>query len=86
MSQDRRARETVRLPLADEGARGQIEDETSIHFRVETEVEVIQCSMLGSRNSAGLLAPSFQQAVAAAGQFVADQARDQIDGGHRLRL
>jgi hypothetical protein len=34
----------------------------------------------------GLLAPSLQQAVAAPGQFVGDQARDQIDRRHGLGL
>ncbi len=34
----------------------------------------------------GLFAPAFQQSVAAAGQFVADQARDQIDRRHGFGL
>src|SRR6185312_2698615 len=33
------------LPLPDEGAGGQIEDQAAIHLRVETEVEVIQSSL-----------------------------------------
>jgi hypothetical protein len=70
--------------LADEGAGGQIEDQTTIHFRIESEVEVVQRSVRVAEG--GLLAPSFQQAIAALGQFVADQARDQIDGRHRLAL
>jgi hypothetical protein len=33
-----------------------------------------------------LLAPTFQQAIAATGKFVRDQAGDQIDGGHGFDL
>ena len=34
----------------------------------------------------GLFAPAFQQAVAAPGEFVGDQTRDQIDGRHGFGL
>src|SRR5580698_8593696 len=72
------------LPLPDKGAGGQIEDQTAIHLRVETEVEIIQSSLRVAEGC--LLAPPLQQTVAAPGQFVRDHARDQIDGGHRFSL
>ncbi len=72
------------FPLSDEGAGGQIEDQTAIHLRVETEVEIIQSSLRVAEGC--LFAPPFQQPVAAPGQFVRDQARDQIDGSHGLGL
>jgi hypothetical protein len=33
-----------------------------------------------------LLAPTFQQTVATTGEFVGDQAGDQVDGGHGFYL
>jgi hypothetical protein len=70
--------------LADEGARGQVEDQAAIHLGIEVEVEVVQGLLRIAEG--GLLAPSLQQAVAAPGQFVGDQARDQIDRCHGLGL
>jgi len=70
--------------LSDEGTGCQIEDQTAIHLGVETEVEVIQSSL---RVAEGRLFTSpFQQTDAASGQFVRDQARDQIDGSHGFGL
>src|SRR5580704_17608056 len=70
--------------LPDEGAGGQIEDQAAIHLRVETEVEIIKSSLRVAEG--GLLAPPLQQTIAAPRQFVRDQARDQIDGGHGFGL
>src|SRR5580704_5559008 len=78
------AEEQSVFPLADEGAGGQIEDHAAIHLRVKAEVEIIQSSLRVAECC--LFAPPFQQPVAAPGQFVRDQARDQIDGGHRFSL
>jgi hypothetical protein len=69
---------------ADERGGGQIEDQTAIHFWVEGEVEVIQCSIgIAER---GLFAATIEQAIRAAREFVGDQTRDQIDGRHRFGL
>src|ERR1700691_4997004 len=72
------------LPLPDEGAGGQIEDKAAIHLRVKTEVEIIQSSLRVAEGR--LFTPPLQQTVAAPGQFVRNQARDQIDGGHGFGL
>jgi hypothetical protein len=66
------------------GAGGQVKDQTAVHLRVEGEVEVIQRSLRIAE--CGLLAPSFQQAITAPGQLVADQTRDQIDRRHGFSL
>src|SRR5271170_8105739 len=70
--------------LSDEGAGGQIEDQAAIHLRVKTEVEIIQSSLRVAERC--LLTPPFQQTVTAPGQFVRDQARDQVDGSHGFGL
>ena len=70
--------------LADEGARGQVEDQTAIHLRIEVEVEVVERLLRIAEG--GLFAPALQQSVAAPGQFVGDQARDQIDRRHGFGL
>src|SRR5580693_2281401 len=70
--------------LPDEGAGGQIEDQAAIHLRVETEVEIIKSSLWVAKGS--LFTPPLQQTVTASGQFIRDQARDQIDGGHGFSL
>ena len=70
--------------LGDEAAGGEIEDQAAIHLRIEGEVEVVERPV--GIAEAGLFAPALQQSVAAPGQFVGHQARDQIDGRHRLGL
>ena len=45
------------FPFANKAAGGKIEDQTAIHLRVESEVEVVQRSM--SVAERGLLTPSF---------------------------
>ena len=71
-----------RLPMKRAG--GQIEDQAAIHLRVEGEVEIIERSVRVAK--AGLFTPSLQQTISAAGEFVGDQTRDQIDGGHGFGL
>ena len=65
-------------------ARSQVEDQAAIHLGIEVEVEVVERLLRVAEG--GLLAPPLQQAVTAPGQFVGDQARDQIDRRHRLGL
>jgi hypothetical protein len=68
----------------DEGASAQIEDQAAIHLLVESEVEVVE-GLLGVAEL-GLLFPPLQQALATQGEFVGDQARQQVDGGERFGL
>ena len=63
---------------------GEVEDQTAIHLRIEVEVEVVERLLRIAEG--GLFAPPLQQAVAAPGQLVGDQARDQIDRRHGLGL
>lgn len=56
----------------------------AVHLGVEGEVEVVQ--RLVGIAEAGLFAASFQQTVGAAGEFVRDQAGEQIDGRHGFGL
>ena len=62
------------FPLSDEGARGQVEDQTPIHLGIKGEVEVIQ-RLVGVAER-GLFTPPLQQPLTAAGQLVGDQARN----------
>jgi len=68
----------------DEGAGGEIEDQAAIHLLVEGEVEVVE-GLLGVAEL-GLLFPPLQQALATQGEFVGDQAGEQVDGGERFGL
>src|SRR5579859_1992064 len=72
------------FPLSDEGAGSQVEDQAAIHLRVKTKVEIIQSSLRVAEG--GLFSSPLQQTVAAPSQFVSNQARDQIDGGHSFGL
>src|SRR5690349_16301428 len=72
------------LPPANECGGGEIENETTIHFRIKTEVKIIQSSLRVAECS--LFATSFEQTVAAACQFVVDEDRDQIDRRHGFHL
>ena len=63
---------------------GQIEDQAAIHLLVESEVEVVE-SLLGVAEL-GLLCPPLQQALATQGEFVGDQAGEQVDGSERFGL
>jgi len=79
-----RSKKQCVFAFADEGAGGQVVDQTAIHLRIEVEVEVIERLMRIAEG--GLLAPSFQQAVATPRELVGDQARDQIDRRHGFGL
>src|SRR6476619_3608876 len=68
----------------DESSGGHIENQTAIHLGIESEVEVIEGFLWIAK--LGLLAPTFQQAVATTGEFVRDQAGDQVDGRHGFDL
>ena len=68
----------------DKGAGGQIEDQAAIHLLVESEVEVVEGLLRVAE--LGLLFPPLQQALATQGEFVGDQAREQVDGGERFGL
>jgi hypothetical protein len=69
---------------SDEGAGGQVEDQTAIHLLVEVEVEVFEAPLWVAK--LGLLGPSLQQAIAATIEFVRDQAGKEVDGGHGFGL
>ena len=70
--------------VGDKGAGGQLKDQAAIHLFVEVEIEVVE----GPERVAelGLFAPAFQHAIGAAGEFVGDQAGDQIQGSHGFGL
>jgi|ERR1017187_820861 hypothetical protein len=72
------------FPFADESAGSQVENQTAIHLRIEGEVEVVQGLLWVAEGS--LFTPPFEQSLAAPGQLVRDQARDQIDGRHGFGL
>src|SRR5271167_674147 len=79
-----RAEKQCVFPLANEGTRCQVENQTTIHLRIEGEVEVVQRSVRVAEG--GLFAAPIEQPLAAPAQLVSDQTRDQIDGGHSFRL
>ena len=68
----------------DEGSGRQIENQTAIHLGIEGEVEVLEGFLRIAKLS--LLSPTFQQTVATTGEFVRDQAGDQVDGCHGFDL
>jgi hypothetical protein len=53
------------LPLGDEGAGGQVEDQTAIDLRIEIEIEIVEGLLRVAEG--GLLAPPLQEALAATG-------------------
>src|SRR5436190_4897966 len=67
-----------------ESAGGQIEDEAAIHFGVEVEIEIIE-GFLGIAKLS-LFAAAIEQAVAAPGEFVINQASNEVDGRHGFSL
>ena len=68
----------------DEGAGGQVEDQTAIHLLVEVEVEVVEAPLWVAK--LGLLDPALQQTIAATSELVRDQAGEKVDRGHGLGL
>ena len=79
-----RAEEQRVFAAVDEGAGGEVEDQTAIHLRVEGEVEVVE--RLVGIAEAGLFAAPFEQAVGAARELVGDQHGEQVDGRHGFGL
>jgi hypothetical protein len=63
------------FPFAEKSAGSQVENQTAIHLRIEGEVEVVQGLLRVAEGS--LFAPPFEQSLAAPGQLIGDQARDQ---------
>jgi hypothetical protein len=68
----------------DEGASSQIEDQAAIHLLVESEVEVVEGLLRVAE--LGLLFSPLQKALATQGEFIGDQAGQQVDGGERFGL
>src|ERR1017187_1271657 len=60
------------------------ERKATIHLRIEGEVEVVQGLVRVAEG--GLFAAPVEQPIAAPGQLIGDQARDQIDGRHGFSL
>jgi hypothetical protein len=79
-----RAKKQSVLSPADESACRQVEDQAAIDFGIEAEVEVVERAIRIAE--AGLFAAAFQQPVGATGEFVGDQARDQVDWCHGFGL
>src|ERR1700732_4168018 len=69
---------------SDESAGSKIKHQTAVHLRIESEVEVVE--RLVSVTKAGLLFAAGQQSARGACEFVRDQTRDQINGGHGFGL
>jgi hypothetical protein len=69
---------------SNEGAGGQVEDQTAIHLLVEVEVEVVDGCLRVAKLS--LLGPALQQAIAATSELVRDQAGEEVDGWHGFGL
>src|SRR5260370_21372289 len=69
---------------SNEGAGGQVEDQTAIHLLVEVEVEVVESPLWVAK--LGLLGSALQQTIAATGEFVRDQAGEEVDGRHGFGL
>ena len=69
---------------SNEGAGGQVEDQTAIHLLVEVEVEVVEAPLWVAK--LGLLGSALQQAIPATSEFVRDQAGEEVDGGHGFGL
>jgi hypothetical protein len=72
------------FPSRDESARGEIEYQTAVHLRIESEIEVVE--RLVGVAKAGLLSAAVQQAIRAPGEFIRDQTRNQINGRHDFGL
>ena len=64
-------------------ARGrEFEDERAVDLRVEGEVEAVERAV--GVTESGLLVPPVEQPVLAPLEFVVDDRRDEVDGGHPL--
>src|SRR5262249_3403480 len=72
------------LPLGDEAAGGELEDEGAGHLLVEVDIEGVEG--LAGVAEARVLEPALEEPVLALEQFVLDEGRQEIDRGQRLRL
>jgi transposase InsO family protein len=72
------AEEEAVLPLGDEAAGGELEDERTVHLLVEVEVEGVE--RLVGIAEAGLLEPAVEQPVLAREQLVLDEGRQKVKG------
>jgi hypothetical protein len=72
------------LPLGDEAAGGELEDEGPVHLLVEVELEGVEG--LPGVAEAGVLDPALEQPVLALEQLVLDEGREKVDRGQRLGL
>ena len=66
------------------GPGGKIEDQATVHLRVEGEVKVIESLVRVAE--AGVFAAPFEEAIGAPGEFVGDQRGEQVNGRHGLGL
>src|SRR5262249_9421466 len=78
------AEEEPVLPLRDEAAGGELEDEGAVHLLVEVEIEGVEG--LARVAEAGLLKPALEEPVLTLEQLVLDQGRQEVDRGQLLRL
>src|SRR5581483_544793 len=79
-----RTKEQSIFPPRDESASRQIEDQAAIHLGVEVKVEIVERFLRIAKLS--LLATAIEQTLAASGEFITNQAGDEIDGRHGLGL
>ena len=70
--------------MCDEATRGELEDQRTIQFLVEGEVEGVE----GARRiaKACLHAPPFEEAILSTLQFIADEHRDEVEWGQAFGL
>src|SRR5471030_1428861 len=71
-----------RLPMKAQAARSKTRLRFIFGLKLKSKWSSVFCWIA----EGGLFAPPLQQPVAAPGQFVGDQARDEIDGRHGLGL
>src|SRR5438132_8886940 len=79
-----RAEEEAVLVLGDEAAGGEFEDEAAIELPIEVEIEGVEG--LADVAKAGLFEAALEEPILPAEQFVADERREEVDRGQRLRV
>jgi hypothetical protein len=84
LSRTRPAEEESVLPLGDEAAGGELEDERPVHLLVEVEIEGVEG--LAGITEAGVLEPALEQPILALEQLVLDEGREEVDWGELLGL
>jgi hypothetical protein len=78
------AEEEPVLPLGDEAAGGELEDEGPIHLLVEVEIEGVE--RLAGVAEAGVLDAALEQPVLPLQELVLDEGREEVDRDQLLRL